>query len=108
MDCERCPFLPRLEMLEANQRDNIKKSEAFEKEARAEISRLKEYNVETRVQYQNIVGILSNQQKQFDKLLSDVEELKQKPSERWNTAVAAVITAVIGIAVGWFAGGKTV
>lgn len=45
---------------------------------------------------------------EISSLKSEIQKLTEQPKKRWDTAVAAVITAVIGIAVGWFAGGKTV
>lgn len=41
-------------------------------------------------------------------LKSEIQKLTEQPKKRWDTAVTAVITAIVGIAVGWFAGGKTV
>ena len=105
MDCEKYPFLARLELLENLQRDESKKHAAFEKETRAEISLLKQSSAETRVQYQNIVGLLQQQQrqmeKQFDKISADIEELKQKPAQRWDGAMSSVVTAIIGAVMGY-------
>lgn len=51
----------------------------------------------------------------YERILEEIRDINNKletiaeqPQKRWDTAVTAVITAVIGIAVGWFAGGKAV
>ena len=37
---------------------------------------------------------------QFDELHQDVKELKEIPANRWNSALTAVITGVVGALVG--------
>ncbi len=44
-----------------------------------------------------------NLAKSYNGLTKDVEEIKSKPSKRWDTIIAALITALIGWAVGHFA-----
>lgn len=64
-------------------------------------------------QYKNIMTALSEQkaetQKQLDKIIADIEELKQKPAERWDkatvTAMTTIISAVVGYIVGKIFGG---
>lgn len=44
-----------------------------------------------------------NLAKSYNGLTKDVEEIKAKPSKRWETLITALITALIGWAVGHFA-----
>ena len=45
-----------------------------------------------------------NLAKSYNGLTKDVEEIKSKPAKRWDAAVLALITALIGWAVGHFVG----
>lgn len=38
---------------------------------------------------------------QIETLTGDVNELKEKPAKRWDTAVAAIISALIGAGIGF-------
>lgn len=43
-----------------------------------------------------------NLAKSYTSLTKDVEEIKSKPAKRWDAAVLAIITALIGWALGHF------
>ncbi len=43
-----------------------------------------------------------NLAKSYSGLTKDVEEIKAKPSKRWDTIITALITALIGWALGHF------
>lgn len=102
MDCMNCPYIERFKMLENNQREYLARITALERSGAV---------IET--QYQNIMNALNEQktetQRQLDKISADIEELKQKPAERWDkatiTAMTTVISAVIGYIVGKIFGG---
>lgn len=56
----------------------------------------------------SIERLTSAQQAMDGKLSSlsrDVEELKEKPRRRWDAIVAAAISAIVGLLVGWLAKG---
>ena len=45
-------------------------------------------------------------EKKLDKISEKVDELNEKPAKKWDTATMAVLTAVIGVVIGFLLNGK--
>ena len=43
--------------------------------------------------------VLEQQGKDLNRLQTDVNEIKAKPSKRWDTVIVAIITAIVGFAL---------
>lgn len=43
--------------------------------------------------------VLEQQGKDLNRLQADVNEIKSKPSKRWDTVIVAIITAIVGFAL---------
>lgn len=92
--CNPCALVSRVEELERK----MNKNHESHKELFAMIneSKLKRTIVETKID--EITRTLRE-------IKDDIAELKQKPTKRWDTFVAALITAIAGALVGYFFGG---
>ena len=107
MECEKCPFAAQLELVKQLVKEESDKNSGFRKEVYARMGTLEQTSAKTEVQYQNIVSLIQDQKietaKQLEKISEDIEELKQHPAKRWETASITVLTSVIGAVVGYLA-----
>ena len=107
MECEKCPFAARLELVERLVQEESNKNSGFRKEVYSRLGVLEQTSVKIETQYQNIVNLIQDQKietaKQLEKISEDIEELKQHPAKRWETASVTVLTSVIGAVIGYLA-----
>ena len=54
------------------------------------------------ISLEQLTGKESATEKQVEGLAEDLKEIKDKPAKRWDTAIAAVISALIGAAIAYF------
>lgn len=53
------------------------------------------------ISLEQLTGKESATEKQVENLADDLKEIKEKPAKRWDTVVAAVISALIGAAIAY-------
>lgn len=51
------------------------------------------------ISLEQLTGKESATEKQVENLADDLKELKEKPAKRWDTVVAAVISALVGAGI---------
>ena len=54
------------------------------------------------ISLEQLTGKESATEKQVENLAEDLKEIKDKPAKRWDTVIAAVISALIGAAIAYF------
>ena len=53
------------------------------------------------ISLEQLTGKESATEKQVEGLAEDLKEIKEKPAKRWDTAIAAVLSALIGAAIAY-------
>ena len=53
------------------------------------------------ISLEQLTGKESATEKQVEGLAEDLKEIKEKPAKRWDTVIAAVISALIGAAIAY-------
>lgn len=91
MVCENCPFEQRIIFLEKDSERN----QQTHKDFHAKLENLNVNDATSDVKYGNILLAIG-------KLEAQMAELLAKPSKRWDGIVMAAITAIVGMAVGYF------
>lgn len=97
-NCQNCPLREQLARLE--QKYSESRQRIYER-----IEALENEHARTDERYQNIsrdLGELKDQQKE---ILERIEKISQKPGQRWETAVAAALSALISGVVAYFVSG---
>lgn len=51
---------------------------------------------------ERIVTTQAEQDRRIEKIEGKVDEIRDKPGKRWDTAVTAILTTIIGILIGLF------
>lgn len=91
MACEGCKNEQRITSLEKDSERN----QATHKEFFNKFEEININGARSDEKYMNILAVLSEVKAQVSQLLA-------KPSKRWDAAVMAAITAIVGIAIGYF------
>ena len=96
LDCEKCPYLYRLEQVERDIEKNKETHSEFWDRINA-LDKGKELNFEKITQaLEKIKGV----DEKIDKLSVQINNLLSAPSENWNTVTKTAITAVVSAVVG--------
>lgn len=86
-------------------RDHVKKLEEKYSESRRRIyERLEKIETESgRIdeRYKNIMRDLEELKKSQAEIIDRIDEIAQKPGERWNSVVSSGITAMVGSVLGY-------
>lgn len=100
-DCiQNCPVTARVDALEEHLDELQTQNSASHKEYYARLGVLEQSKAVQKVRYDAIMSKLDN-------LTHKVERLEQKPVKRWETAIAALISALVGaVAAYLLAGGR--
>lgn len=101
MDCQNCPLRDRIEQL-SDQVDKLQeKYSDSRKGIYGRLEALENERGRTEEQYKSIKEDIDKLFRQYDTILSKLDELKQQPAKRWDTFVTGCISALVGGIVGF-------
>lgn len=100
-DCaQSCPVAARVDALEGQMDEVQTQNTSSHKEIFSRLNSLEKAEAVQGVHYASIMAKLDN-------LTAKVEQLEQKPAKRWETVIAAAISALVtGVAVFLLSGGR--
>lgn len=89
-DCERCPMEPRVLALEDDKnRNSAQHKEFYDQFKQIAVAQGKSDTVQAQ-----ILTTLA-------RIETDIATIKEKPSKRWDSIIAAIISAVVAFVVGY-------
>lgn len=95
-DCEKCPYLSRIERLEQDMDKNRESHSEFWDRINS-LEKGKELNLEKITQ---ALEKIKSVDAKIDRLSDQITKLVSAPSENWNTITKTTITAVVSAIVG--------
>lgn len=104
-DCQNCPMEVRMKKIEEDLRELREHSSNSRASIYERLNRLEQAEATTDARYVNIMDELADQKKELKEIRDCLNELRFKPGQRWETAVAAAISALISGVVAYFVSG---
>ena len=105
-DCQNCPMDIRIGKLEEELRELREHSSGSRANIYERLNRLEQAEASTDARYTSIMDELADQKKELKEIRDCLNELRYKPGQRWETAVAAAISALVsGVAAFLISGG---
>lgn len=83
-------------------KDRIVKLERIAESQEARIIELEKRNVKTDLQYEQIMNTLNKLiNDTIPGLTKEIQAIKSKPAERYNTVITSILSTGVGAAIGW-------
>lgn len=105
-DCQNCPMEVRVKKLEEDLRELREHSSGARSNIYDRLNKLEQAEATTDARYVNIMDELADQKKELKEIRDCLNELRFKPGQRWETAVAAALSALIGGVIAYFVSGE--